>query len=771
MYNKRKLLTSSAILIAITSLIVPHVEAAQAQITSTVRSKAKMQTAASRGLPNILLIMTDDVGFGASSTFGGLIETPAFDKLAANGLRYNNFHVTPLCSPSRAALLTGRNPHAVGMGNLTDIPSSDAGYTAEVPKSAATVARVLSDNGYHTAVFGKYHLIPKWELTRVGSRDHWPTSMGFDYFYGFESSFTDQFTPNLIENTSFVKPPYDPGYHLERDLADKAIGWLQDVRVSGGDQPFFLYYASPSAHAPVQAPKEWIDKYRGRFDQGWDAAREDIIARQKKMGIVPRNAILTERTDEIPAWGSLSADQKKLYARYMEVYAGALSYADNQIGRILDDLEANGQLDNTMVIYIQGDNGPSIEGGPSGLVNYYNRFNGIPEKIEFALDRIDKLGGPTTAPAIPIGWSNVLSTPFQYWKGRADYLGGVRTGLVISWPKGVESKGQLRPQFHSIQDIVPTIYDVVGVTPPDQVDGVHQQPITGISMVNTLGSAAQPSRRHEQYFEIPGNMSIYKDGWWANYSLAQGETLTSDLDSKLEWELYDLTKDFSQSRDIAGGSPAKLKELKGSFSAQASQNNVFPITRTHPRGRKPVTDQPGRYVFYEGTERYSDWGFPNVKRRSWSVSADIKVPTVGGTGVVVNQGGRFAGWGLVFLSGVPKFIYKYSDSDEGQIILDPGAKLGPGNHMIEIQATQESEKDAASRSRERLSVNGSVSFVMKINQETVASGTISDSAATYFQIQGASIGHSTGSALIEGYEGEFKFNGDIQDVVIDVMPN
>jgi len=768
---KSMLLGSCAVLIAMTAPNVSRVAIAQAQSPSVARAEAQTQKTAARRAPNILVIMTDDVGFGASSTFGGLVDTPTFDKLAENGLRYNNFHTTALCSPTRAALLTGRNPHAVGMGNLVDSASEDAGYSSVIPKSAATAARVLRDNGYHTAVIGKYHLIPKWELTSVGSKEHWPTSMGFDHFYGFEPSFTDLFTPQLIENTTFIKSPAEPDYHLESDLADKAIQWLREVRTAGEGKPFFLYYAPPTAHAPLQAPQEWLEKYRGRFDGGWDAARREIFARQKKLGVVPRDAVLTERTEGIPAWDTLGADQKRLYARHMEVFAAALAFADFQIGRVLDELKAKGELDDTIVIYIQGDNGASFEGDRNGLVNYYNRFNGFTEDISSALDRVDELGGPATAPAIPLGWTNALGTPFQYWKGRADYFGAVRNGLVISWPKGIKAKDQLRTQFHSIQDIVPTIYDVVGVTPPEQVDGVQQQPITGISMAYTFESRRETSRRHKQYFETNGNISIYKDGWWANYKVAQGESLTPDLTSKSEWELYNLIDDFSQSKNVADASPAKLMEMKEAFRDEAVKNKVFPVSLFRKIGRRTIMNQPGRYFFYSGAEKYSDWGFPNIKRRSWSMTAEVDVPSEGGSGVIVNQGGRFAGWGLMFFSGVPKFIYKYNDSENGQIILDSGRKLGSGAHKIEISATYEAASSAASRTTGGTPVNGGLSFVMSIDGEVVTEGALDDSVRTYFQAQGAAIGKSTGSALTEDYEGEFNFNGEIRNVVIDVKPN
>lgn len=716
---------------------------------------------ASNRSPNVIVIMTDDVGFGASSTFGGLIDTPTLDALAKNGVRYNNFHTTALCSPTRAALLTGRNAHAVGMGMITERSSADPGYTTEIPKSAAMVSRVLRENGYHTAAFGKYHLIPKWEMSPVGPRDHWPTSMGFDHFYGFEPSFTDLFTPNIIENTNFITPPNEPDYHFEKDIADRAIQWLRDVRTSGRGAPFFMYYATGIAHAPVQAPAEWIAKYHGKFDNGWDAAREEIFARQKKLGVIPDNAVLTERTKGIPAWNTLSTDQQKMYARHMEVVAGALSFTDHQIGRVLDELKQNGELNNTIVFYIQGDNGASGEGGLTGYVNYYNAHNFIQEDPQEAFEKIDLLGGPDTAPAPPRGWTNAMSTPFRHWKANAEALGGVRNGLAISWPDGMETRGKTRRQFHSINDIVPTIYEAAGVIPPDEVDGVRQQPITGISMVYTFDTDA-PSKRKRQYFETFGTMSIYKDGWWANYRIANGETVTADLKTEAEWELYNLQDDFSQSKNIAKDHPEKLAELKAAFREEGISNNVFPITQSREPGPQSRIDTPGRYVYYADARKLSNWSFPNVNNRSWSLSAKIEVSEDGGTGVVINQGGKFAGWGLVFINGAPHFIYKTNDSAAGQLILTSGEQLEAGSYTIDVNVAK---LPTAGGSR----TNGA-SITMKVDGDTVASGQLAVISPRYFAFQGAAVGRSNGSPLTKDYTGEFEFNGKIEHVALDLAP-
>jgi arylsulfatase len=725
--------------------------------------------------PNVIVILTDDVGFAASSAFGGPIPTPTFDALAASGLRYNNFHTTALCSPTRAALLTGRNPHAVGMGTITEGASADPGYTSAIPRSAATIARVLRDHGYHTAAFGKYHLIPKWEMSAVGPFDHWPTSMGFDYFYGFEPAMTDQFTPALIENTRPIPAPARPGYFLEADLADRAIHWLREVRGAKRNQPFFMYYAPATAHAPVQAPGEWIARFRGRFDRGWDVERRETLARQKRLGIVPPDAVLTPRADGVPAWDSLRPDERRLAARYMEVYAAALSYADHQVGRLLAELRASGEYENTVIVYIQGDNGASPEGGVSGTFNYYDALNalnprssdGYAEKAVDALSRLDALGGPASAPAIPTGWANALSTPFPRWKGEASSLGAVRNGMVIAWPAGIRAQGQVRQQFHSITDIAPTIYDVVGIAAPASVDGVAQQAIDGVSMAYSFDAPTAPSARGQQYFETGATMAMYSDGWWASYRAERGEVLDAGLRTRAEWQLFDLREDFSQSRDVAKANPGKLQELKSLFGREAARNNVLPIRRGRgPRARAPVMQEPGRHVLYPGTERYSDWGFPGMRRRSWSVTARIQVPVDGGSGAIVNQGGRFAGWGLFLQGGVPNFIYRSSDAEASALrIRAPGA-LSPGPHVIKVVYTEDGSGVSATTGASALPAD----VELNVDGKAVAKARLVVSAPMAFMYQGGAIGQSTGSPLGAEYVGRFAFTGVIDSVEFDLGP-
>lgn len=726
--------------------------------------------------PNVLVILTDDVGFAASSTFGGPVRTPALDALAAEGVRFTNFHTTALCSPTRAALLTGRNSHAVGMGSITEGASAEPGYTSVIPRSAATVARVLRDHGYRTAMFGKYHLIPKRELSAAGPFDHWPTSMGFDYFYGFEPAMTDQFTPNLIENTRVIAPRTEPGYFFERDLADHAIHWLREMRAASPDRPFFMYYATATAHAPVQAPAASIAQYRGRFDRGWDAEREEILARQKQLGVIPPNATLTPRAPGVAAWNSLGPDERRVAARLMEVYAGALSYADEQIARLLAELRAGGQYEDTVIIYIQGDNGASPEGGAGGLLNYYDGLNALgvpnaprPSTADF-LAHLDALGGPDTEPAIPTGWTNALDTPFPMWKSDAASLGGVSNGMVISWPAGIRERGSIRRQFHAVTDVAATIYDLTAVPVPAVVDGVRQLPLDGVSMVYSFAAPDAPSRRREQYFETNATFSMYRDGWWASYRVQPGETIGPDLKTRAEWQLFDLHDDPSQSRDVAATFPRKLAELKRAFSREASRNQVFPIARVRTnRGTAPTMESAGRYLLYPGTERYSDWGFPIVRRRSWSLAARIESPVGGGAGVVVNQGGRFAGWGLIVVDGVPQFIYRRGDAGQPMLRLRADAALAPGPHLIEV-AFDEGPSRVAPEGAPPTPTERPANVTLQVDGRVVARGRVEHPVRNAFMYQGASIGHATGSPLTDDYVGAFAFTGRIESVQIDLGP-
>ncbi len=649
------------------------------------------EVAAPKGAPNVLLILTDDVGFGASSTFGGPIETKTFDRLAANGLRYTQFHTTALSSPTRASLLSGRNHHSAATGVIMELGSGYPGYNSLMPKSAGTFAEVLKQNGWNTAWYGKNHNVPDWHGSQAGPYDLWPTGLGFEYFYGFIGGDANQWAPALYENIKPIEPPHDAkDYHLDKDLTDKCIERIRMLHAVAPHKPWVQYYAPGTAHAPHHAPKEWIEKYKGKFDQGWDKVREETLARQKKMGIVPQNTKLTERTKGIPAWDSLTADQKKVFARMMEVYAAALAHADYQMGRILDAIDQLGELDNTLVIYIQGDNGASAEGSPQGLLNEMTYFNGVPEDFKEVARRMDELGGPMTYNHYPIGWAHAMDTPFQWTKQVASHFGGTRNGLVISWPTRIKDKGGIRTQFHHVIDIAPTILEACGVQAPAVLNGVPQKPIEGVSMVYSFDDAKAPSKRRTQYFEMFANRAIYSDGWVATTT---PPVTPWDLFGKVpdvddyQWELYHVAEDFSQAVNLADKEPVKLRALQDLFWVEAAKYNVIPIDNSRAE-RFDISTRPsltrGRSVFtyFPGQVRIPEGAAPDLKNKSFKIGADVVIPKDGAEGIIATQGGRFNGWALYLREGKPVFHYNLAGVQRFTIAGDK--KLAPGEHVIVV---------------------------------------------------------------------------------------
>ncbi|MFP5454261.1 MAG: arylsulfatase, partial [Alphaproteobacteria bacterium] len=545
-----------------------------------------MSPKAASNAPNILVIMTDDVGFGVTQAFGGPVPTPAFDALAKQGLRYNRFNTTALCSPTRASLLTGREPHNVNMGNVTNLPTGYDGYTTVIPKSAATVAKLLKDGGYNTAMFGKGHLTPEWEMSAAGPHDRWPTGLGFEYFYGFLSADTSMWAPSIVENTVPVEPPHgDPGYHFERDMADHAINWLRTQRASAPDKPFFIYYAPGLAHTPHHVPKDWIARFKGQFDAGWDVVREQSFERQKALGIIPKDARLSPRPDSLPAWSSLTADQKRVYARLMEVFAASVAFSDYQTGRLIEEIRRSGDFDNTMIVYIQGDNGSSAEGGLNGLAFEQSSITGRKESFEELKSHFDDFGGPKVYNHFPAAWAWAMNSPFPWWKQIASQAGGTRNGMVISWPRRIRDGGAIRSQYAFVSDIAPTLLEAAGVIPPDHVDGVAQQPIDGISLAYSFEAPAAPSRRTTQVFEMMENFGIYHNGWMAGtlpkrlaWEVGAGVDRKLDLGpDQRKWTLFNLDKDFTTANDLAARNPAKLKEMQALFWKEAARNHILPI--------------------------------------------------------------------------------------------------------------------------------------------------------------------------------------------------
>jgi arylsulfatase A-like enzyme len=647
---------------------------------------------APKGAPNVLLIMTDDVGFGSTSTFGGPIPTPVFDELAAKGLRYNAFHTTAMCSPTRAALLTGRNAHAVASGSITNVAVDEAGYTSVIPKSAATIGRVLRDNGYDTAFFGKNHNTPTWQTGPMGPFDNWPNGWGFDYYYGFNAAAEDQYRPALTENRNAIEPPADPDYIFDKDMTDHLLNWLRVKQSQKPDNPFFIYLAPGTMHSPHQAPDDWIAKFKGKFDMGWDQMRAQIFARQKTMGVIPKGAKLTPRPDAVPAWASLSPEARRTYTRQMEVAAAQLAYFDHQTGRIIAELKASGQYENTLIIYLQGDNGASMD-SRRGAVQELQSLIGIEPTEEELIATGEQNGTRHSYSNYNSAWAWAQNAPFPWGKQIASHLGGLRDGLVISWPKRIKAQGEVRSQFHHVIDVAPTIYDAAGVTAPEQVDGVAQQPIDGVSMLYSFDNATAPSTRTEQYFEMLGNRSFYKDGWLAS-TTPGGPPFgrpAKPLDPlSFKWELYNLTVDYSQSTDLAAKHPQKLAELQAGFDAAAKRYKVYPLAadligRAGPGNRPSLLDGRDRMVFRPGETRYPQGTFPGLAP-GWNMTAFLTISDGAAQGPVAIAGDEAGGAGLFIDEGRP--IYRYNATARGaERFTLGGAPLAPGDHSITIAVT------------------------------------------------------------------------------------
>jgi arylsulfatase len=726
---------------------------------------------APKGAPNILVILTDDVGFGASSTFGGPIPTPTMDRLANEGLRYNNFHTTALCSPTRAALLSGRNHHSANTGVIMELGTGFPGYNSLMSKSNGTFAEILKQNGYNTSWYGKNHNVPDWQTSQAGPFDLWPTGLGFEYFYGFIGGDTSQWNPALFEGTKPIEPPHDAkNYFFDADMADHTINWMRMQHATAPNKPFLAYYATGTAHAPHHAPKEWIAKFKGKFDQGWDKVREETFARQKAAGLIPADARLTERTAGIPAWDSLNADQKKVFAHMMEIYAAALSHADHQMSRILDSITAQGELDNTLVIYIQGDNGASAEGGMQGLLNEMTAFNGIPEDMKEVIRRMDELGGPTTFNHYPVGWAHAMDTPFQWTKQVASHFGGTRNGMVISWPARIKDKGGLRTQFSSVIDIMPTLLEATGVPAPTSINGVAQKPIEGTSLVYTFDNAKAPSKHTTQYFEMFGNRAIYHEGWvaattpgfapWDSSAEMQGR-VPKVLDYK--WELYNVNEDFSQANNLAAKEPAKLKELQERFWAEAEKYNVLPIEnsridRFDVSLRPSLTRGRDEFTYFPGLVRIPEGAAPDLKNKSYQIKAEVVIPTGGAEGMLITHGGRFSGYGLYLLKGKPVFLYNLAGVARYSVAGKEA--LTPGNHTVVFDFKYDGGG---------LGKGGK--GTLQVDGKTVATGRIERTLPFRVSLdETLDCGEDTGTPVSEDYHTPFKFTGEIKKVTVYLKP-
>lgn len=690
--------------------------------------------------PNVVFVLLDDVGFGATSTFGGPVSTPTLDALAEQGLRFNRFHTTAICSPTRASLLTGRDAHAANVGAVLNSSNQLEGYQGIIRPNTATIAQMLKDQGYRTAAFGKWHLAPPWETTPIGPFDRWPVGLGFEKFYGFLGGETDQFDPTLYRDTSPVSRPQGHDYHVTEDLADEAIKWLRLGHSLRSEQPFFMYFATGAAHAPLQVPKQWVDAYKGQFDGGWDAMREHILARQIALGVAPEGTPLTPRPDALPAWESLSDKQKQVAARLMETFAGFLAHTDHQIGRLVQTLKEINEFDNTIFVYIAGDNGSSAEGGLAGSINYMGALQGLSETLDEQVAALERIGDETTYPQYPAGWAWALTSPFQWVKQVASHLGGTRVGTVITWPKTIKDAGGLRQQFTHVNDIVPTVLEAAGIQAPSVVAGVVQKPMDGASLLPALKDAAAPEHKATQLFEVNGNRAIYHNGWMASafhkrlpWSVGVRSGATPMEDD--EWELYNLNEDFSQANNLANTHPDKLAELQAVFEQEAKRLGIWPIQsamdamNTHPipNLRQGRTD----FTYYPGAVGIAETQAPPIYNRSWSITADISGSQP--QGVIATMGGLVSGWSL-YLNANSKAEFKYRNFEKGEVLLTANEAV-TGNSTVELVF----DYDGGGWAR-----GGEFSLI--VNGKTVAQDRIGLTPPAYFSIDETfDVGIDTGS--------------------------
>lgn len=724
----------------------------------------RFEVKAPEGAPNVLIVLIDDMGFGMSSAFGGPIQMPTVEGLANQGLRYNQFHTTALCSPTRTALLSGRNHHMNNMGSITETATAFPGNTGQRPNNVAPLAEMLRLNGYSTGFFGKNHETAAWELSPSGPTDRWPTRSGFDKFYGFIGGETNQWAPLLYDGLSLIETPKDPNYHFMTDMTNQAIGWMRYQKALTPNKPFFIYFAPGATHAPHQVPKDWIAKYKGKFDQGWDKLREETLARQIKLGVVPHGTPLAPKPEAIKDWDKLSADEKKLFAHQMEIYAGFGEYADTEIGRLVQAIGDMGQLDNTLVFYIVGDNGTSAEGGMNGMYNEMTYFNGVQETVADILKHYDELGGPMSYSHMAAGWAVAGDTPFTWTKQVASNFGGTRNGMVVHWPKGIQAKGEVRPQFHHVIDIAPTVLEAARLPEPKSVNGTVQEPIEGVSMAYSFADAKTETRHKTQYFEMIGNRAIYHDGWFAGtIHKAPWEAQPRAKLQDDKWELYDTRKDFSLANDLAAQNPQKLKELQDIFIQEAIKNRVLPIDdRSIERlnaklaGRPDLMDGRTSLTVYPGMKGMSENAFINIKNTSHTITAELEIPKNGAKGVILAQGGRFGGWSLYLdKSGKPTYAYNYLGLKRFSIAA--AKPLQPGKATLRF----EFDYDGGG-----LGKGGTGKLF--VNDQPVGQGRIDLSQAIAFSLDDAAdVGEDDGTPVTEDYKvNGNQFTGTIKQVTV-----
>jgi len=740
---------------------IPHSTVLDAR---DAKAPPRFQVKAPAQAPNVLIVLIDDMGFGQSSAFGGPIHMPTVEKLAKGGLRYNQFHTTALCSPTRAALLSGRNHHINNMGSITETATAFPGQTGQRPNAVAPLAEMLRLNGYSTAAFGKSHETAAWEVSPSGPTDRWPTRSGFDKFYGFIGGEANQWSPAIYEDMTRIEVPTHPNYHLMTDLADQAIQWTNFQKALTPDKPFFTYFAPGATHAPHHAPKAWIEKYKGKFDQGWDKLREETLARQIKLGVVPAGTKLAPKPEAIKDWDTLSPDEQKLFAHQMEIFAGYGEYADTEIGRLIQAIDDLGQLDNTLIFYIVGDNGASAEGTMNGLFNEMTYFNGIPETVEEILKHFDELGGPMSYPHYAAGWAVAGDAPFAWTKQVAGTYGGCRNGMVAHWPNRITAQGEVRSQWHHVIDIAPTILEAAGLPEPKSVNGTPQTPIEGVSLVYTFADAKAKDRHKTQYFEIFGNRGIYHDGWLAHTihrAAWEGKPRRPLLEDV--WELYHVEEDFSSANNVAEKHPEKLKELQKLFLTEAVKYQVLPLDdRMLERLNASMVGRPdlmaGResLTVFEGMIGMTENVFINTKNRSHSITAEVTIPKETANGVILAQAGRFGGWSLYVKEGKPRYTYNFLGLSADQIASDK--PLPEGKVTIRYDFVYDGGLGKGGQG------------VILVNGEKVAEGRIERTQAFAFSAdEGGDVGLDGETNVTDDYPaGDNRFTGKIHKVVIEL---
>jgi len=751
--------------------VLPIAEPNYPAITELDARKAtpppRFEVKAPAGAPNVLVVLIDDMGFGIPSAFGGPVYMPTADRLAAEGLRYNAFHNTSVCSPTRTALLNGRNHHTNNMAGITETATAFPGNTGKRPNSIAPLAEMLRLNGYSTAAYGKSHETAPWETSVSGPTDRWPTRSGFDEFYGFIGGETNQWAPTVYHGTNIVEVPKDPNYHFMTDMTNKAISWMKFQKAMTPDRPFFMYFAPGATHAPHQVPKEWIAKYKGKFDQGWDALRDETLARQIKLGVVPAGTKLAPKPEAIKAWASLSADEKKLFTRQMEIYAAFGEYTDTEIGRLIGAVKETGQLDNTLVIYILGDNGTSAEGGMSGMYNEYTYFNGVVETVPDILKHYDDLGGPMSYAHMSAGWAVAGDTPFTWTKQIGSDFGGNRTGVIVSWPNRIKAKGEVRPQFQHVIDVAPTVLEAANLPEPKIVNGTPQKPLEGVSFAYTFDDAKAEGRHKIQYFEMFGNRAIYADGWFARtihkapWEPKPRAALTEDT-----WDLFDTRNDFSLVNNLAATNPAKLKELQDLFMKEAVKYNVLPIDdrvieRVNAKlaGRPDLMGDRTSLTLGEGMRGMSENVFINIKNRSVTITADVDIPQGGANGVILAQGGRVGGFSLYFKGGKPMYAYNYLGMRRFLVASTQAVPAGKATVRVEFAY------DGGGLGK------GGLGTIF-VNDKKVAEGRIDITQPMIFSAdETADVGIDDAMPVTEDYKkGDNAFTGKIHSVKIEIGP-